>query len=59
MDNIKNQVPLSEREIQAARQEFVREYASSVGWDAQNLTESQYEKIKRLPGWKAAGMLKS
>lgn len=50
---------VSPDEVKRARAQFVREFAATMSWDANNLSEQQLEQIQRQPGWKAAGMLKS
>lgn len=59
MEKLFNDIPVSESEIKAERTRFLREYAGNVGWDADNLTESQLDVIKRQAGYKAAGMVRS
>ncbi len=54
-----NDTPVSQAEIDAARALFVREFASTMGWDPQNLNEQQAEQIRKQAGWRAAGMVRS
>ena len=51
--------PVSQAEVDAARNRFVREFAQTMGWDPQNLNEQQAEQIRRQSGWRAAGMVRS
>lgn len=51
--------PVSQAEVDTARNRFVREFAQTMGWDPQNLNEQQAEQIRRQSGWRAAGMVRS
>lgn len=50
---------VNEQDVKRARENFVREFVATMGWDKNQLTESQLEQIQRQPGWRAAGMIKS
>jgi hypothetical protein len=50
---------VSPEDVKRARQQFVREYAATMSWDANNLNEQQLEQIQRQAGWRSAGLLKS
>lgn len=47
------------KDLKAQREEFVKNYARTKGWNAEDLTNEQLKEIKSLPGYKNPNMILS
>lgn len=57
MDTLIKGSGLSESDIQELRKKFVSEYSQKMGWDSNNLTVEQWEKIRESKQYKSPGLI--
>jgi Ca2+-binding EF-hand superfamily protein len=54
-----NASDMSKEKIEELRKKFVMDYCSYIGWDPNNLTEEQLEKIKENKQYKNPSLILS